>query len=117
MNRQTIRIRRVGSVTFGLVLVACGILFLVHLFLPTLNYTVIFRLWPLMLITLGIEVLASSRDKNVRVVEEDGRVVEESCVKYDMPAIFLMGALTFFIMIMAGMDWIYVNGLNYINIG
>ena len=38
MEKQTIRIRRVGSVTFGLVLIVTGVLFLVHLFLPRLDF-------------------------------------------------------------------------------
>ena len=37
MERQTIRIRRVGSVTFGMVLVVTGVLFLIHLFPPEIG--------------------------------------------------------------------------------
>ena len=35
MGKQTIRIRRVGSITFGVVLVTMGILFLTETFLPS----------------------------------------------------------------------------------
>ena len=40
------RVHRVGTVTFGVVLILFGILFLLHLFFPVLEYRFIFRLWP-----------------------------------------------------------------------
>ena len=47
MEKQTIRIHRVGSVTFGLLLVLTGILFLIRAFFPRLDYEVVFHFWPL----------------------------------------------------------------------
>jgi thiol:disulfide interchange protein len=45
----------------GLSLISAGILFAVHLFIPEiLTYYYIFRLWPLILILLGAEVLAAN---------------------------------------------------------
>lgn len=74
MERQTIRIRRVGSVTFGMVLVVTGVLFLIHLFLPGLDLRVIFQFWPLMLITLGVEVLLEAGRKLMRLETKKGRL-------------------------------------------
>ena len=54
--------RRVGTFTFGLVLVATGLGMLAALFLPQLDLTLLLRLSPLALISLGIEVLLAARD-------------------------------------------------------
>lgn len=107
MVKQTIRIRRIGSVTFGLVLIITGVLFLFHLFFPTFDYFLIYRFWPVILIFLGVEVLLGSRQKNYEVLDEKGKVVEQSKMVYDVPAIFLMMILTGFSIFMAFMYWIY----------
>ncbi|MCM1136595.1 MAG: DUF5668 domain-containing protein, partial [Clostridium sp.] len=72
MEKQTIRIHRVGSVTFGLVLIIIGILFLLRLFFPRLNYEMIYHFWPLILIMLGVEVLFGSAKKNYEIRGENG---------------------------------------------
>lgn len=95
-EKQTIRVRRVGTVTFGIVLVFLGSLCLLHLFFPVLNYEFIFRLWPIVFICLGLEVLAGSRKPQERMV-------------YDGAAIFLLALLILFAMSMAGMDWIFTH--------
>lgn len=95
-EKQTIHIHRVGTVTFGLVLVVMGALCLLRLFFPVLNYELIFRLWPAVFICLGIEVLLSSRSPERRIV-------------YDGAAIFLLVLLVLFAMCMAGMDWIFTH--------
>ena len=64
MEKQ-IRVRRVGSFTFGIVLILTGALFLVHIFFPAFNYYLIYRFWPVILILLGIEVLAGTRYKKI----------------------------------------------------
>ena len=73
------RSRRVGTLTLGLSLIGAGILFVIHLFIPdSLTYYFIFRLWPVLLILLGVEVLtayiANKEDK----------------ITYDGWAVFLM---------------------------
>lgn len=105
MEKQTIRIRRVGSVTFGIVLIVTGVLFLIHLFLPGLDYRVIFQFWPLILITLGVEVLLGSRQKTYEVRDEKGRITEQSKVIYDVSAIILTMVLTGFSLIMGMIDF------------
>ena len=105
MGKQTIRIRRVGSVTFGIVLVITGVIFLLQQLFPNLNYVIIFRFWPVILIGLGIEVLLGSRQKNVEVLNEEGKIIEQSKMVYDVPAIILTIVLIFFSIFMAMMNW------------
>ena len=43
-NTEKIRIHRVGTFTAGIILVAAGILFILHMFIPVISYTLIFQL-------------------------------------------------------------------------
>ena len=89
------RCRRVGSVTFGLTLILFGILFLVHIALPTLHYELIFRLWPVVFILLGCEILVEnykSNAKNCKFI-------------YDFPAIVMLAVMMLFAMVMAAGDY------------
>lgn len=94
---QPQRIRRVGSVTFGLTLILFGVLFLVNIMLPTLHYEMIFRLWPVVFIFLGIEILV----ENHRTNAEKCRFV------YDFPAIIMLVLLLLFAMMMAAVDYAF----------
>ena len=76
-----------------------GSLFLVHMFLPALSLEVIMKLWPLILIALGCEMLIS----NVRRGEN-----EEEVLKYDKGAIFLVFLLSCFSAVM-GMIEFFMN--------
>lgn len=105
MGRQTIRVHRVGSVTFGIVLVVMGILFLLHVFFPRMDYEVIFHFWPLILISLGVEVLLGSREKSFEIRDGEGKLVEQSKVVYDVAAIILIMVLTLFAVVMGMIDW------------
>lgn len=107
MEKQTIKVRRVGTVTFGIILILTGILFLAHLIFPAFDYFLIYRFWPVILIMLGIEVLAGSRQRSYSIIDEQGKVVEQNKIVYDTAAILLMIALTIFSMFMALMDWVY----------
>ena len=51
--------RRVGILTLGISLMVFGIVFLLRIFIPTISYEFILRLWPSILIILGGEVLVS----------------------------------------------------------
>ncbi len=117
MENTTIRVHRLGSVTFGVVLVLLGALFMIHLILPALNFMMVFRLWPVVLILLGVEVLRGSRYKTYEVVGRDGQVVEQCKVVYDIPAIILTGCALFMTLGLAWIDWLYVNQISYINLG
>lgn len=84
------RVHRVGTLTCGLMLIVFGILFLLHLFFPELEYQMILGFWPVIFILLGAEILIGSRK------------TEEEKVIYDKGAIFLTILLCFFAM---GMAW------------
>ncbi|MDO4273801.1 MAG: DUF5668 domain-containing protein [Eubacteriales bacterium] len=80
---------RVGSYTFGGMLIAAGVMMLAHIFIPEISYELISRFWPVVFISLGIEILiANFRSEKVRFV-------------YDVPAIFMILAVVVFTMGMA----------------
>lgn len=91
------RERRIGTVTMGVCLVVFGVLFLVHIFGGFLNYELIFHLWPLILIGLGIEILFYTC------------LASDKAGKYDFAAIIILFLLTGFSMCMAGADWLAAN--------
>lgn len=98
------RTHRVGTITFGSILILLGILLLIHLFVPTLSYSAIISYWPVTLILLGIEILAANfRSEKVTFV-------------YDGWAIFLLFMVLCFTGCMGILDWIMVNLPNYIHI-
>lgn len=91
------RQRRVGAITLGGVLILYGVLFLLHMFIEEISYCLIFRMWPVVFLVLGIEVLASAvRFKDMQF-------------KYDYAAIIIICILLLFAMGMAGMDWAYTR--------
>lgn len=53
--------RRVGTFTFGMVLVVSGLAMLVSMFFPQLEFTWLLQLSPLALISLGVETLLATR--------------------------------------------------------
>ena len=92
---ESIRTHRVGSITTGLMLIAFGVMFVLHLFVGVIGYDLIFKRWPIILIGLGIEVLLSN--------------FNQEKIVYDKGAIFLMITVAFFAMGMAGADWIFTH--------
>lgn len=95
------RTRRVGSITCGIVLILFGILFILHMLIPAVSYEFIFRLWPLILVFLGVEILLSNLKKT------------EGAMKYDAPAIFLIIVLAFFSMGMGVAEYIISHAPGY----
>ena len=87
---EAIRIHRVGTITTGCTLIAAGVLFVIHTFLNIISYEMIFRLWPIILIGLGFEVLAANFSKE--------RIV------YDKAGVVLLFLVVFFAMGMACAD-------------
>ncbi len=94
------RQRRVGTLTLGGILILYGILFLLHPIVAGITYHLIFELWPVVFLALGIEVLFSA----IRFQDES--------FKYDFGAIVILCLLLFFAMGMAGMDWLYTHEWN-----
>jgi UDP-N-acetylmuramyl pentapeptide phosphotransferase/UDP-N-acetylglucosamine-1-phosphate transferase len=81
---------RVGTITLGGMLIVFGVLFLLRIFFDNLSYEIIFKLWPVVFIFLGSEVLiANFRQK------EDSKMI------YDKTAFALIIILSFFAMGMA----------------
>ncbi len=93
---------RVGTITFGCILIVLGVLLIVHLFVPELTYTAILNYWPVTLILLGIEILVA----NFRS--------EKETFTYDGWSIVLMFLILGFTMCMGILDWILVNVPNHI---
>lgn len=91
----TLRTRRVGSVTFGLTLIIFGVLFLVHIVVPTLYYEVIFQFWPVVFVLLGVEIL----------VENHKSSAEKCKFVYDFPAILMLVIMLLFAMMMAAAEF------------
>lgn len=89
---KSAKMHRVGTFTVGILFVLFGTLFLLHLFIPTVSYLVIFQFWPCIFILLGLELLYASRRR------------EE--VIYDVGSIFLVIIMAVFAMGMAGADLI-----------
>lgn len=88
------RTRRVGSITFGLCCILFGLLFLLRTFWQIISYGYILKLWPMVLIVLGIEVIFSymtAKDREIR---------------YDVWAILMIVVVTVFAMGMGGMEFL-----------
>lgn len=56
-----VRERRVGTLTFGFTLVVMGAAMMVSLFYPQMDFTLLMKVSPIILIFLGVEVLLSVR--------------------------------------------------------
>jgi UDP-N-acetylmuramyl pentapeptide phosphotransferase/UDP-N-acetylglucosamine-1-phosphate transferase len=84
-----IKTHRVGTITLGGMLVSFGALFLLRIFLNDLSYDIIFGLWPIIFIFLGLEILIA----NFR--QKEGKLI------YDKTAFALIIILSFFAMGMA----------------
>ncbi len=89
--------RRVGAITLGSVLILYGVVSFLQMFIKEIPYHLIFRMWPIVFLALGIEVLVAA----VRW--------KDSQFKYDFAAIIMICILLLFAMGMAGMDWMYTN--------
>lgn len=81
--------RRVGSISCGVVLMAFGIVILIHQFIPAVTYEMIISFWPCVLIILGVEILVAN-------IMTSGK--ENVHFKYDFAAVFIIIALTAFSM-------------------
>lgn len=81
---------RVGTITLGGMLITFGVLFLLRIFLIDLSYEIIFKLWPIIFIFLGSEILIA----NFKQSQEEKMI-------YDKTAFALIIILSFFAMGMA----------------
>lgn len=96
MKTEEYRIHRVGSITCGVVLVAAGILYLLATFWKTIPLELVFHLWPVILILVGLEILLS-------------RVLSGERMQYDKTAIWIMVMMILFSMFLACVDMGFVK--------
>ncbi len=89
--------RKVGTLTSGLALVIFGIMFLLRLFITNLNVLLIVSMWPLILVSVGIEIIAAYIINN------------QEKMQYDFSAIILVIILVFFAMGMGGAEFIVTH--------
>ncbi len=94
------RERRVGTFTLGCMLVVFGILFMLHALEWGISYEMIFRCWPVILISLGAEILFAIYGR-------------KQLIRYDKGAIVLLMVLTLFSMGMAVADQVYTYAARY----
>ena len=78
--------RKVGTLTLGVTLVLLGMIFLIHMFFPIVTYGIIYRVWPMIFILLGGEILFSNWKS------------QESLFQYDKVAIVIVACLICFSM-------------------
>ena len=97
-----IKTHRVGTITLGGMLIIFGVLFLLRLFIPGMTYDLIFRLWPLLFLFLGGEILIANFRQHDKLV-------------YDKTAFVLIILLTFFAMGMAIVDFCINTAYRHIN--
>lgn len=93
-GEQNTRVHRIGTITFGLSLLAMGILFLLHMFLPMITYQTVYRLWPVIFIMLGLEILILNYKE------------KKNTLVYDKAGVFLMFCMMTFAMFMGIMEQI-----------
>lgn len=89
--------RRVGTFTTGILMVVFGILFLLRLIYPGINYLIIASMWPLIFVLLGIEIIIAYL------------VNKEGIIKYDFSAIILIILLSLFAMSMGCMEYVITH--------
>lgn len=109
MENRTIRVRRLGSVTFGISLIALGLLMVINIFIPSFEVIILFRYWPIILIILGIEVLFSSYYKSTEILNPEGELIEQNKVIYDIPAIIMLSLTLLFTFAAALAEWSFTN--------
>ncbi len=89
------RTHRTGSITAGLSMIIMGVLFVLHLFFDMISYEMIFRLWPFIIILLGIEILIAN-------------FLHRKFI-YDKGAVFLIILISLLAAVMADADWCLTN--------
>ncbi|MDR3595883.1 hypothetical protein [Clostridium sp.] len=89
--------RRVGTLTAGIVLVVFGAMFLLRSVTTNINILLIASLWPFILVSVGIEIIAAYI------------INKEEKMQYDFGAIILVIILAFFAMGMGGVEFIITH--------
>lgn len=87
------RTHRIGTISLGCTLILFGCLYLVNIFLPGLPYLTAARLWPLVFLFLGGEILYGVRHSDT--------------FYYDGGSIVLLALLVLFSIGLGLLDWAY----------
>lgn len=98
-NNSVANPRRVGTFTFGLVLVVTGTLMAVSMFWPQLDLRWALKASPLILIMLGIETLPAARGSEK--------------VRYDWVGMLLCFALVCAALCLYAIAWCLMYGMEY----
>ncbi len=93
MNRS----RKVGVFTLGMSLIIFGILFILKTIFANTSFLFILKLWPIILILLGFEILISY------IINKD------DTYKFDGVSIVILIVMAFFSMIMASAEVVLSN--------
>ena len=93
--------KRVGSVTLGLTLVVFGVMFLLSAF-KSFNYLDVIKFWPVIFISLGIEMLVHAFSKNAEKA------------KLDVPSCLMTCVLMLFSMCLAGAQYAITELIPYL---
>lgn len=94
--------RRIGTFTFGWVMIAAGILMILALFFPKTDFRNALRLSPMILISLGVEVLVASR--------------EYARFKYDWVAMLLCFLIVCAALVMFAVVWLMLYHPDWIHL-
>lgn len=97
------KIHKVGTVTLGATFVVAGILFLAQAVFSLITYDIISKIWPIIFIVLGIEILIADRQAG------------ETVCTYDKTAIILLFFLTLFLIFLAFLGSIAANSGGHFN--
>lgn len=89
--------RRVGTFTTGIVLILAGIIFLLHIIYPGINYLAIASFWPIVLVLVGIEIIVAYV------------INKEETIKYDFGAIVILIMLFIFSMSMGCAQYVITH--------
>lgn len=88
---------RVGTLTLGGMLIIFGFLFLLRIFFQGLSFEIIFKLWPVIFIFLGFEILIAN------FIQKEEKLI------YDKTAFALIIILSFFAMGMSIVEFVLEN--------
>ena len=72
-ERKETKTRRVGTITVGICMVSFGVMFLFCSVFKIIKYQVVFALWPVIIIALGVEMLIYSGFKG-KLIYDKGSV-------------------------------------------
>lgn len=87
---EKVKVRRVGTVSIGIAMVTFGVMFLLCSVFEIISYETVFALWPVILISYGVEILIFSLFK--------GKLI------YDKGSVFIMILMMFLAAGMAAVD-------------